>query len=126
MRYLLDTNALVYVLCAPEKLSDEARRIAHEEDDLWVSIASLWEIAIKQSLGKLAMALSIPEIEAVCRERRIGILPIDARSVERIKTLPDIHRDPFDRLLVAQALEGNLAIVTRDRMIPQYPVQTIW
>lgn len=126
MRYLLDTNVLVYLLCSSRELSSEAKTVLESEQHLFISIVSLWEIAIKQSLGKLAMALSIPEIEAVCRERRIGILPIDARSVERIKTLPDIHRDPFDRLLVAQALEGNLAIVTRDRMIPQYPVQTIW
>ena len=107
------------------ELSPSAKRVLESERYLFVSMVSLWEIAIKQSLGKLAIALSVLEIVSVCRDRRIDILPLDARSIERIKTLPDIHRDPFDRLLVAQALEGNLAIVTRDRMIPQYPVQTI-
>ena len=125
MRYLLDTNILVYLLCSVHELSPSAKRVLESERYLFVSMVSLWEIAIKQSLGKLAIALSVLEIVSVCRDRRIDILPLDARSIERIKTLPDIHRDPFDRLLVAQALEGNLAIVTRDRMIPQYPVQTI-
>ena len=125
MRYLLDTNILVYLLCSVHELSPSAKRVLESERYLFVSMVSLWEIAIKQSLGKLAIALSVLEIVSVCRDRRIDILPLEARSIERIKTLPDIHRDPFDRLLVAQALEGNLAIVTRDRMIPQYPVQTI-
>ena len=126
MRYLLDTNILVYLLCAPQELSPEAKRVVQTEPHLFVSIASFWEIAIKQSLGKLSLPLGIPEMEAVCRERDIGILPIAATALERIKTLPDIHRDPFDRLLVAQALDEGLAIITRDRTIPQYPVQTIW
>ena len=126
MRYLLDTNALVYVLCAPEKLSDEARRIAHEEDDLWVSIASLWEIAIKQSLGKIHLAHSMQDVEIQCHELQISILPIDARQLELIKSLPDIHRDPFDRLIIAQAQEGDFALVTSDKIIPMYPVRTVW
>ena len=54
------------------------------------------------------------------------MLSLSSDAIERIKTLPDIHRDPFDRMLIAQAIENSLAIVTRDRIIPQYPVQTIW
>ena len=126
MRYLLDTNVLVYLLCAPQELSPEAKRVVQTERNLFASIASFWEIAIKQSLGKLSIPLGIPEMEAVCRERNIGILPITASAIERIKTLPDIHRDPFDRLLVAQALDADLVLVTRDKAIPQYPVQTAW
>ena len=66
-------------------------------------------------------------IPKICRRRRyIRVLNIRSVELERLKTLPDVHRDPFDRLLVAQALESGLAIVTRDRIIPQYPVQTVW
>ena len=60
------------------------------------------------------------------RRRYIRVLNIRSVELEHLKTLPDVHRDPFDRLLVAQALESGLAIVTRDRIIPQYPVQTVW
>ena len=126
MRYLLDTNVLVFMLCAPQELSAEAKRVVQNERHLFASIASFWEIAIKQKLGKLSIRLGIPEMEAVCRGRGIDILPIGATAIERTKTLPDIHRDPFDRLLVAQALDEGLAIVTRDKAIPRYPVQAVW
>lgn len=126
MRYLIDTNALVFMLSAPAELSAKAAGIIRLEPDLFVGMASLWEIGIKQGLGKLRLELSVPGIEAQCHERDIQILPIRSADIERMKGLPDIHRDPFDRLIIAQALEGNMAIVTRDRIIPQYPVQTIW
>ena len=126
MRYLLDTNALIYLLAAPAELSSRARQIAEAEAHLFVSKASLWEIGIKQSIGKLNIALSIPEIENQCHERDIKILAVSSHAIERIKALPDIHRDPFDRLLVAQAQEEDLTIVTCDRLIPQYPVSTVW
>jgi len=89
-------------------------------------MASFWEIAIKQSIGKLKLSLTIPALEGLCLDRNIAVLGIDAASIERIKSLPQVHSDPFDRLLVAQALENGLTIITRDRMIPQYPVPTFW
>ena len=126
MRFLLDTNVLVFLLSAPSELSEKASRVIRFEPDLHASMVSLWEIGIKQGLGKLRLGLTIPEIEEQCIERDVRILPIRSAAIERLKHLPDIHRDPFDRLLVAQALDGDLAIVTRDRIIPQYPVPTIW
>lgn len=89
-------------------------------------MASLWEIGIKQSLGKLRIGLTVPEIEEQCIERDIRVLPIRSAAIERLKQLPDLHRDPFDRLLVAHAQEEGMAIVTRDKTIPLYPVQTVW
>ena len=126
MKYLLDTNALLYVFSAPSKLSARARRIVRGEKDLVVSVVSFWEIAIKQSIGKLKFNMTIPELDALCSERDIQILGITSDSIERIKGLPQIHGDPFDRLLIAQAQMGNMIIVTCDRTMPQYPVQTIW
>ncbi len=126
MRYLLDTNVLIYMLCASDELSDDARRIIQTEQEVSISVASLWEIAIKQSIGKLDITLSIPEIEGQCIARDISIAPLTAAAIERIKTLPDIHRDPFDRILIAHAIEGAFALVTSDRTIPQYPVDVVW
>lgn len=126
MRYLLDTNVLVFLLSAPSELSEEAARVVRFEPDLYASMASLWEIGIKQSLGKLRIGLTVPEIEEQCIERDIRVLPIRSAAIERLKQLPDLHRDPFDRLLVAHAQEEGMAIVTRDKTIPLYPVQTVW
>lgn len=126
MRFLLDTNVLVFLLSAPSELSEKASRVVRFEPDLYASMASLWEIGIKQGLGKLRLGLTIPEIEEQCIERDIRILPIRSAAIERLKQLPDIHRDPFDRLLVAHAQEEEMTIVTRDKIIPLYPVQTIW
>ena len=126
MRYLLDTNVLVFLLSAPSELSEEAARVVRFEPDLYASMASLWEIGIKQSLGKLRIGLTVPEIEEQCLERDIRILPIRSAAIERLKQLPDVHRDPFDRLLVAHAQEEGMTIVTRDKTIPLYPVQTVW
>ncbi|MBR4170482.1 MAG: type II toxin-antitoxin system VapC family toxin [Kiritimatiellae bacterium] len=126
MRYLLDTNVLVYFLAAPSELSSEARRVLEDEILLFVSKASFWEIGIKQSIGKMRLELSVPEIERQCIERDMQVLPVSSAAIERLKSLPDIHRDPFDRILIAQAQDDGLTIVTRDRLIPQYPVQTVW
>ncbi len=126
MRYLLDTNALLYIFSAPSKLSARARRIVRGESDLSVSIVSFWEIAIKQSIGKLKFSMTIPELEALCLERDIQVLGLRADAIERMRGLPQIHGDPFDRMLIAQAQTEDMVIVTHDRVIPQYPVRTVW
>ena len=125
MRYLLDTHAILWYVDASQELPLALRDLIDTSECLY-SVASLWEIAIKQSLGRLGRTVSIADYDNICQQagfRRLRILPT---HLDGIKTLPDVHRDPFDRLLVAQALEEGLAIVTRDRMIPQYPVQTVW
>ena len=111
MRYLLDTHAIIWYVWADSRLPVALRDVMDSEGCFY-SIASLWEIAIKQSLGKLRGDFSR--------------LPIRPTHLERIKSLPDIHRDPFDRLLITQAQEDDLVIITNDRFIPKYPVQTIW
>ena len=126
MKYLLDTNALLYTFSASGELSARARRIVCSESDLSVSIASFWEIAIKQSIGKLRFNMSIPDLEARCNERDIRVLHILPSALEHVKSLPHIHGDPFDRIIIAHAMTENMAIVTRDRVIPQYKVKTIW
>ncbi|MBR1402643.1 MAG: type II toxin-antitoxin system VapC family toxin [Treponema sp.] len=126
MNYILDTNILVYSLCNPSELSKEARRIVTSERNLSVSIVSFWEIAIKQTLGKLNIKSTIPQIEKICFDRDIKILPISSAEIEGIKELPPIHRDPFDRLIISQAMQNNLCLVTSDTIIPKYDVKTLW
>ena len=126
MKYLLDTNALLYIFSAPSELSARARRIVRGESDLSVSVVSFWEIAIKQSIGKLQFRMTIPELESSCKERDIKVLGISSAAIESIKGLPKIHGDPSDRILIAQALTENMLIVTSDGVMPQYPVRTVW
>lgn len=126
MNYLLDTNVLLFMLGAPDDLSEKAKGIILTEDRLFVSVASLWEIAIKQSLGKLSISLSIPDLAEQCRLRDIRLIPISEEVLERIKSLPFLHKDPFDRLLIALAQTENMTIVTKDDTIPKYSVQTVW
>ena len=91
-----------------------------------MSVASLWEISIKQSLGKLNITNSICDIAEKCKETDISILTIEPKHLDYIKKLPDIHKDPFDRLIVSQAITENLHVVSKDGIIPQYGIKTIW
>ena len=124
--YLLDTHAMLWYLRDSLELSTSAHRLIDEAEYVAVSIASFWEIAIKQSIGKMRLSMTIPELESLCVNRDIHVLPIQSAVLEQTKSLPQIHGDPFDRLIIAQAQVGEMTIVTRDRIIPQYPVQTVW
>ena len=126
MKYLLDTNVLIFMLCSPKELSKSAEKIITTEQELAVSVVSFWEIAIKQSIGKLTIKQPIPAIEEVCIMRGIQILPLSSAEIEGIKQLPKLHSDPFDRLIISQALKNDCTIVTKDTIIPNYPVRTIW
>ena len=124
--YLLDTHAMLWYLRDSPELSASAHSLIDKAEYVAVSIASFWEIAIKQSIGKMQFCMTIPELESLCLDRDIQVLPIQSVVLEQIKSLPKIHGDPFDRLIIAQAQIGKMTIITRDRMIPQYPVSTIW
>ena len=101
---LLDTNALLFYLFKADQLSDAAMNTITYSDEAWVSIASFWEIAIKNSIGKLELKCSVSEMAEMCGSENIEILAIRPRHLDIIKSLPDIHKDPFDRLIVAQAI----------------------
>ena len=125
--FLLDTHTLLWFLFNSEQLSGKAKDAICEADQVFVSIVSLWEIAIKQSIGKLELDESIEAIASVCRDKDIRIIGVRPDQIEAIKTLPDIHKDPFDRLLIAQAMVDHLTIITRDTKIAQYTsVTTFW
>ena len=125
--YLLDTNALLYFLYDSEKLSRRASDIIYYNDEkISVSIVSMWEIAIKSSIGKLKIKSSISRIAETCEKEQLDILPIKPLHLDEIGRLPAIHGDPFDRLIVSQAIAENLIIITKDGTIPRYDVEVLW
>lgn len=124
--YLLDTNALINMLCAPQKLTEEVRAILQTEEILFVSVVSLWEIAIKQFIKKLNINSSIEEIEKICLDKNVSILQISSSELEKTKTLPDVHRDPFDRLIISQAILNNYTVITSDANFDKYPVDVLF
>lgn len=123
--YLLDTHAIIWYVSGSNELSSTAKNIM-ETKRCFFSFASLWEIAIKQAKGTLQFNIDIPKLKTVLEDEEFIYLPPTEFDAEAIKALPDIHKDPFDRLLIAQTIENNLTIVTTDSKIPQYNVKTIW
>ena len=125
--YLLDTNALLYFLYDSGKLSKKASDIIyHNDEKINVSIVSMWEIAIKSSIGKLEIKSSISKIAETCEKEQFDILPIKPLHLDEIGRLPAIHGDPFDRLIISQAISENLIIITKDGTIPMYNVKVLW
>lgn len=122
MRYLLDTHVLLWSRASPERLSPEAVRLLQSTDNtLYVSMATLWECAIKVCIGKLALPDGFFRIVANDYE----LLDIELAHLEATLQLPLLHRDPFDRLLVAQAQLGGLTLVTRDSNVIRYEVPAV-
>lgn len=128
MRYLLDTHSLLWFLSGDAGLTERARRIIENTDhDILVSIASLWEIAIKHSLGKLKLAQPFEEIFPHQLEiNSLSLLGIRLPHVMRVSGLPFHHRDPFDRLLIAQSLSEEIPILSADDAFDDYGVERIW
>ena len=123
MKLLLDTHALLWALARPGALTPEARRRLQDPGNtVFVSVASAWEMEIKRALGKLETPSDLSE---QIQHQRFTELPVRLRHIEALKNLPSLHRDPFDRLLVAQALADELVVVTRDARIRAYPIRSI-
>ena len=124
MRVLVDTHALLWYLQADPNLSTLAMNtIENKDNDVFVSIASLWEIAIKLGLGKLDIQRPFENLETDLQRLDIKILPIAFSDVQIYRSLPLHHRDPFDRILVAQSIGNNLIIITRDALFETYSVE---
>ncbi len=128
MRILLDTQCWLWMQATPERLSASALEVIEEpESELLLSAASSWEIAIKFALGKLLLPVP-PGNYVPSRMASSGVrgLPIDHSHALQVATLPPHHRDPFDRLLIAQAQIERLSLLTADRQLEHYDVRLIW
>ncbi|MDJ0735416.1 MAG: type II toxin-antitoxin system VapC family toxin [Nostocaceae cyanobacterium] len=128
MRILLDTHSFLWFIAGNPKLSSTARSLIEDiNNQRLLSVASLWEIAIKQSLGKLTLAMPfdilIPQQLSL---NSIDILHIEINHLTVVCTLPFHHRDPFDRLLIAQALVEEIPIVSADSAFDAYSVSRLW
>lgn len=127
MRILLDTHIFLWYISGDPKLPNDVRdSIRDTGNDVYLSVVSVWEANIKHSLGKLPLPESAGVYLPKQRERHgISSLTLDGASVSRLGSLPQIHRDPFDRMLVCQAIEHGLVISTVDDFIREYPVAAL-
>ena len=128
MRLLLDTHTALWLINEPEKISSKVSSLLRNDDyDLFLSAASLWEVAIKVSLGKLTeLNGGVRTLIAHIAKLPIELIQITPSHIEIIESLPFIHRDPFDRALIATAKYENMTILTKDDNIQKYDVSTIW
>mgnify|MGYP001087928563 CR=1 FL=1 len=127
MSYLLDTHTLIWYLEGNPKLSTVVLEIIEKKDSVcFVSMASLWELAIKSSLGRMEQAFLPENLEEVLMVFEIPILPIRLSHLQTLMQLPMLHNDPFDRLLLAQAQTENLVFLSRDDQCKKYGIEMVW
>jgi PIN domain nuclease of toxin-antitoxin system len=127
MKLLLDTRTFLWFIEDNPRLSTETKKLLESDADLFISIASLWEIAIKISIGKLTLTQSLETfIPAQIEKNGIELLPITVEHLALVSTLAAHHRDPFDRLLIAQAIVEQLPIVGIDDKFDPYGVTRLW
>jgi len=124
---LLDTHALIWLLEGDERLSRTARSaIENPENTNYASIATFWEIAIKTSIGKLETKTPLTNLKHILLENGIERLPIMFEHTVLVGELPFYHKDPFDRLLIAQAMNENMTLLSRDEYFVQYKISVVW
>ncbi len=126
MKVLIDTHVFLWGLTQESRLSEKVRALL-PSSDVWVSVASVWEIVTKVQIGKLSLPDPVgPYIRAQLTANGVSVLPILLDHVLRIESMKLHHRDPFDRILIAQSLEESLPIVTSDPQFEKYPIELIW
>lgn len=126
-KYLLDTHRLIWFIDGNKKLSKPARQLIETGDaSNFVSIATIWEIAIKLSLGKLEIKIPFREINRHLLENGFSLLPITFEDTLIISDLPFYHRDPFDRVIIAQSYTNQISIITNDEYFSLYEVDVLW
>lgn len=128
MRYLFDTHTLLWLTTDDIALTKKARTIfLNSENEIYLSMASLWEMAIKISINKLVLKESLEDFTRNhIIDNDIQILKIELPHIYRVERLPFHHRDPFDRLIISQAIEDNLPIISSDEKFDNYSVTRIW
>jgi len=127
MDIILDTQTFIWFCEGDEKLPNKVRDIiSNKENNIKVSITSLWEMTIKMSIEKLVLSFSITEIMNLVFENGFKVLPIEAKHLISLFDLKYFHRDPFDRMIIAQSISENIPVISSDGIFKEYPVQVIW
>jgi PIN domain nuclease of toxin-antitoxin system len=128
MNFLLDTHVFLWMAAYPEKLSPRVEKIVlNSENSLFFSIVSLWEMQIKIQLGKLDLDMPLVELwHGQQAKSLLMLLPAKEEHVWTLAKLPQFHKDPFDRLLIAQSLSENMSFITTDGIIIKYDVKVVW
>lgn len=121
MKYLLDTHVVIWAMVGSAKLSSRARMMLEDlENTLYVSSASVWETAIKHAVKPVDIPVTAEQMIRFCRNSGIVELPVRFRHAQRVSMLPLFHHDPFDRMLVAQAVEEGMMLMSHDCRLPPY------
>ncbi|WP_028298938.1 type II toxin-antitoxin system VapC family toxin [Olivibacter sitiensis] len=127
MSYLLDTHAFLWFINGDKQLSGKARALIENPiHDRYISTATFWEMAIKLNLGKLQLDISFRELYLEIEKNGFNLLPITIAHTESLISLELYHRDPFDRMLISQAMVDKLTIITADSNFEKYKVKQIW
>ena len=128
MRLLLDTVTFLWIVEGSDRLSRVARDLFRDpENSIFLSAISTWEITVKHQLGRLSLPEAPGRFVPEMRDRHlIESLPLHESATLQLPKLPALHRDPFDRMLICQAIDGGLAILTPDELVQQYPVSVRW
>lgn len=128
VRVLLDTHSFLWWVSGEKPLPRKAANVISDEGNtIYVSHASVWEMAIKAALGKLALPEAAGSfVQKQCKLNRFQLLPISFDAIAMVEVLPPHHNDPFDRLLVAQCLETRIPIISSDAVLTKYRVSRIW
>ena len=127
MRFLLDTHTFLWFYAGDSQLSVTAATLVSDPaNECFLSIASIWEIGIKTAIGKLTVRGGFAQLEEFTQANALKLLPITFSHIQALQQLPLHHRDPFDRLLIAQALTESLTLLTRDAAFQQYPASLMW
>ena len=128
MRLLLDTHVFIWWDSEPGKLSTHALELCQAiENQLIISVASLWEIQIKSQLGKIKLRIPLSKlVEGQQNSNGLSLMPVNATHVYALGNLPSVHKDPFDRMIVAQARVESLCLISHDTILKKYPVDIRW
>lgn len=127
MAYLLDTHTFLWFAAGDEQLPDPIKKLISDLNTIcFISSVSMWEITIKKQLGKLQLNLSLQELYNFAERNQIELIHINATHLDTLMELPNYHRDPFDRLIISQAISENLTIISKDEGFKQYDTNILW
>jgi PIN domain nuclease of toxin-antitoxin system len=127
MKYLLDTHALIWFLDDDKQLPIDIKNIiCSDEADIYLSIASFWEMAIKIARGKLKLSQPLANLLDTLEDQSIALLPIQPAHILKLLDLPFEHNDPFDRIMIAQCLQDEIAFISNEELFLRYGVNRVW